>query len=207
MLWLNLDYQRSNFKFDDFSEKKQSKLRVILCTDLESYNARIIRPDTSIEVFFYSEDGILIKNMINNETIEFYDTDIHKLFTTMIDIEIILLDNFIYINTSDSDGESSIKLRFKIPKDVTVKYFTYDLHESHNNEITNLFLINSVEQIYLMKIFEFNKRILLKVENYFEQEMVQGNECEGIGNRKTIVRYECDKQGNNDFLVNNHHNI
>jgi len=232
---------------------KQSKLRLILGSNLDDFNQKDITNNKSYEVIFNSEDGILIKNIQTNiensknidnkynkednidnkvntdikdkedntnnididDIIQFYDTDIHQLFQDSINIEIIFLDNILYINTNNNKDnqdnkdtrDSSIKLRFKLPNNTTIKYIAIDPNTSFNLSLNEIRLINTVEQTYLINVFEFNKRLMLKKDNYFEQEMWEGDFCIGIGKkRKTIVRYECDSTGMNDMKVRKYNN-
>ena len=179
----------------------QSKLRIILSKSLDDYNNRGINETNSYELILNSESGILFKKLDNVKEIEFYDTEIRALFQDTMKVEIIFLDNIIYVNTNDDYNESSIKLRLKLPPNENIKFISFDLFSSYNIVLKNIRLINSVEQKYLMNIFEFKKKLHLNEKSYFIQEMNGGENCPGIGNRKTSVKYECDTNGVHDVFV------
>ena len=142
-----------------------------------------------------------MKKIDSHKDAEFYDTEIKALFQETMTIDIIFLDNKIYLNTNDDYNESSIKLRLKLPEKETIKFITLDLYASFNSVLKNVRLINSIEQKYLINIFEFNKKLLLNEKSYFIQELTGGDFCKGIGPRKTIVKYQCDLTGVYDVFV------
>jgi len=174
---------------------------LILSNSLEDYNNKEINPANSYELIFNSDSGILLKKLDNTKEIEFYSTEIRSLFQDTIAIEIIFLDDNVYINTTDDYLQSSIKLKIKLPNNDTIKFIAMDLYNSYNTHLKSIRLFNTIEQKYLVNVFEFQKKLLLNDKSYFMQEMIGGDDCEGVGQRKTIVIYECDTTGNHDIHV------
>ena len=186
------------------NSQSDSYLRILFGTDMNFYKDQRIN-EKDYELIIYSKSGALIKKVkeINdNENIQFYDTSLRSLFQDSIHIDLVFKNDAIYFSTSDDDNETSIKLKYNLEANTIIKYIYFDIKESNNVAIKNLEKINIVERQFFFDIFLFEKKLSLDEDAYWIEELKDGEYCEEIDEgRKTLVEYKCDKTGNSDISI------
>jgi hypothetical protein len=168
-------------------------LRLLFSKDLKH------DPAADTELLMNSDNGILIKKITDGE-FEFHDTGIRSLFQESMYFDLIFKDGVLYLNILNDDKEgSSIAIHYPLGNDY--KYIYIDLHQSDNIQLRDIRFINFIERKYLKSIFIYQKRLSLDKDARFTDIMDNGDYCEGVGPRKTIVEYKCDFSGNAEILV------
>ena len=182
-----------------------SFLRMIFSTNMENFYNNSINENTDYELLIHSENGIALKKISKLDTagtnsFQFLDMDIRVFFHESSNIDIIFLNNTIYINSVDDDMETSVKIFIDIPE--KIKFLSFDAFKSTNVEIQSMKLINFVEADLIYNIYVFENRMRLGDNSTYIEKMSNGDLCEDINmNRSTVVEYRCDKTGNHDIVV------
>ena len=187
-----------------FRNNGKSKLVVNFGSEVTNFNNKLYDVDKDFELIFDSVKGIIMKkiNSENSQDIEFYTNDLKSFFQESTFVDIILKDNFIYINTVDDDGETSIKIKYKLPENVIIKYLYFDAFDSENLSIKDLKKFNFIELKYLINIYIFEIRLNLSPNVKFIEKLEGGDSCDHIGkNRTSTVEYRCDPKGINEITI------
>jgi hypothetical protein len=182
----------------------ESYLRILFGTDLNYFKQTKINKEKDYELIIYSQTGAMIKKVKDNDfkKIAFYDTQLRSLFQDNMHLDIIFRNDAIYFSTSDDDKETSIKIKYPIDQNETIKYIYFDIKESNNILIKDLEKINMIENQFLFDIFVFEKKLNLTEDARWIEVLSDGDYCEAIkSNRKTIVEYKCDMSGKNDISI------
>lgn len=183
-------------------------LRMILSTNIENFHSNTINEDTDYELIIHSENGLALKKIKNlttaqEDTFQFLDLDLRTFFVESIDLEIIFLNNTIYISSNDDDYEFSVKVHLKINS--PIRFISFDSQKSNNIDLKNIKFINFVEATSIYSIYVFENRMKLGPNSTYTENQTNGDYCDDIaGNRTTIIEYSCDKSGNHDVIVKEH---
>lgn len=206
----NLDSTVFRFKIERGQSNLNSNLRMLLGTELNSFNEKKYKPENDYELVINSESGAMIKKISNYETnngqssIEFFDTEIRSFFGEQILINIIIHKGVVYLSTVDEDKESSVKIKFILPNNLKITHLYFDLLQSDNVYLKDIRKINFVELKYLVDIFFYDKKLLLTQNANFTEEMTNGDFCpETKSYRKSVIEYRCDHSGIYDIYIEN----
>lgn len=170
-----------------------------------NFNSGQMSIDEDYELLINSNTGLVFRhlNNMNFKEVESFDSGIRSLFLDSGNMEIVIKDDFLYINTNDENKDSySIKLAYKLPANSSLKYIYFDKEMTYNINFKHIRKVNIIEKRILTNIFLYNKRLQLPEDVFYVEEYQNGDFCPKINNyRKSIIEYKCDLSGNNDLIV------
>jgi hypothetical protein len=192
-----------NFILKIIYKSKISNIHFYLSKNLEKLS------ENDYEIIINSKNGILIKQIKNNNDMSFYTNKRMNFFNNHIECQILFINNTIYFNSQDNlnDKNSSIKLKYNLITENNLKndnqfYLILDLKQTQNIKIKSIFIKNYIEEKYLINIFFYEKLFYLNENSTFIDYFDSGDYCAAIKrNRRVKIEYKCDTSGLNDLII------
>ena len=194
-----------NFHFDlkIIYKSKISNIHFYLSKNFEKLS------QNDYEIIINSKNGILIKQIGNNNDMSFYTNKRMNFFNNRIECQILFINNTIYFNSQDNfnDKNSSIKLKYNLLENNKKNsdnqfYLLIDLKQTQNMKIKSIFIKNFIEEKFLINIFFYEKLFYLNENSTFVDYFDSGDYCAAIKrNRRVKIEYKCDTSGLNDLVI------
>ena len=148
------------------------------------------------QLIFDSEKGIIFKQLSfknsQSKIIDFYQTNLRKLFNEKLNVELLHINNLIFISTSDSEGSESIKISHLLKNKISK--IEIDVDNSNTILIQEITRKNFIGFTDMFNILKYLIRNSLSDKLSFVEFYAQGHTCEVNGKpRRAIIEYRCDE--------------
>lgn len=161
-----------------------------------------ITPD-DYEIFLNSKNGLLIKQIKDNDTFTFFSNNNVPFFAEKLFLEIICVNNTVYFNSFNNEY-SSVKLKYNLKRNFSdINYFTIDFNLSNNVKIKEILFTDVINENLKMNIFFYEMLFLLNDNATYVEKFTGGDYCESLKKyRNVTIYYECDWKEANEIKIN-----